>query len=266
MRLLLLSALFPACTDSDLRVIPHLDAYDVGYMLYPSSIVMPRAKQNHVTLQYNHRGMPARRTGHLIPAPPFTGYDLQFTDKVFDEVVYHGEDRITISKKDELPDVDIPTDQKEIILVRGRISRIIHTRGDGSSETKDTTDFHYDGAGLLLRTTRKFYRQAGGSYWLRARTTRDYTFTNKNLVKIEGVEVRNSGTTTSTIDLFEDYDNAPNPTRGLIFFDEIFHRSLSSNNFRKYSFRKYDGEGQIISAQNKTWTFQYDEKGMPIYH
>lgn len=264
--LLFFSVFLAACTESDPDVIPHLDRYDIRYMLYPAEFIMPDGKQHLVTLQFNDRGMPVRRTGDLVAAPYITGYHLQFTDQIFDTVVYHAEDRVTISKMLEVPDVYIPPDEKEIFLDRGRISRIIHTRGEGGGATIDTTDFYYDGAGLLLRTTGKLYRQSGGSYWLRSTTTRVYSFTDKNLRKIEEEEVRPSGSTTTTLELFDDYDNAPNPTRGLIFFDELFYRSLSTNNFRKYSLEQRNGAGEVIGRLDLSWTFAYDEKGMPVYH
>src|SRR5688500_1954162 len=123
--LLFFSVFLAACTESDPEVIPHLDKYDVRYMLYPSGFIMPDEKRHLVTLRFNDRGMPVRRTGDLVAAPYITGYHLQFTDEVFDTVVYHGEDWIAISKMHEVPNVYISPDEKEIFLERGRISRII---------------------------------------------------------------------------------------------------------------------------------------------
>ena len=71
------------------------------------------------------------------------------------------------------------------------------------------------------------------------------------------------------IQVFSNYDNAENPLKELGIFDEVFIRSLSKNNYRKY--QKFTGGFSIISnkidtisRQEQTWDFGY-LNGKPVF-
>lgn len=64
---------------------------------------------------------------------------------------------------------------------------------------------------------------------------------------------------------FSEYDKAPNLTKNLIVFDECFYRALSTNNFRKYTFKRVDHYRDVTLNEERTWEFDYDENGYPIY-
>ena len=69
--------------------------------------------------------------------------------------------------------------------------------------------------------------------------------------------------------MFSNYDNAENPLKELGIFDEVFIRSLSKNNYRKY--QKFSVRFSIplnkidtVSRQERTWDFKY-LNGKPVF-
>ena len=69
--------------------------------------------------------------------------------------------------------------------------------------------------------------------------------------------------------MFSNYDNAENPLKELGIFDEVFIRSLSKNNYRKY--QKFSVNFSIplnkidtVSRQERTWDFKY-LNGKPVF-
>jgi len=89
-----------------------------------------------------------------------------------------------------------------------------------------------------------------------------YYDSNGNLSKTEyyeqhdGVNVGNK-----IIRTFEDYDTSYNPTKRLFLLEEYFYRSLSNNNFRKYTKNTYGEFNNLISFSTTSLGFTYDSSG-----
>ena len=69
--------------------------------------------------------------------------------------------------------------------------------------------------------------------------------------------------------MFSNYDNTENPLKELGIFDEVFIRSLSKNNYRKYQkftvgFSIISNKIDTISRQEQTWDFGY-LNGKPVF-
>lgn len=71
------------------------------------------------------------------------------------------------------------------------------------------------------------------------------------------------------IQVYSNYDNAENPLKELGIFDEVFIRSLSKNNYRKY--QKFSvnffiplNKIDTVSRQEQTWDFKY-LNGKPVF-
>ncbi|WP_136668319.1 hypothetical protein [Flavobacterium sp. H122] len=91
-----------------------------------------------------------------------------------------------------------------------------------------------------------------------------YYDSNGNLTKTEYFEKRNGvNKGVKIIRTFEDYDNSTNPFKRLQLLDDFFYRSLSKNNFRKYTEVHYNND-EITSESTKTWGFNYDLDGKII--
>lgn len=90
---------------------------------------------------------------------------------------------------------------------------------------------------------------------------------NDNLIKTELYEQHNSRNEgTKIIYTFEDYDNSYNPFKKLLYIEEYFYRSVSKNNFRKYTKAVIDEKGMLIENQEKSWNPTYDSKGNIILY
>ena len=60
-----------------------------------------------------------------------------------------------------------------------------------------------------------------------------------------------------TVEQFENYDTSQNPMKQFGIFEETFHRSLSKNNYRKYTSTQYDSNGTNNGYDTKEWEFIY---------
>jgi hypothetical protein len=60
--------------------------------------------------------------------------------------------------------------------------------------------------------------------------------------------------------IFENYDNSINPWKRLYLSDEYFYRSISKNNYRKYTEMYYDND-MLMSTNDISWIFLYDSNG-----
>lgn len=60
--------------------------------------------------------------------------------------------------------------------------------------------------------------------------------------------------------IFEDYDTSRNPWKRLYLIDEYFYRSISKNNFRKYTEMQYNND-ILVSTLEENWMFTYDSNG-----
>lgn len=60
---------------------------------------------------------------------------------------------------------------------------------------------------------------------------------------------------------FSEYDNAENPLKNLVIFEETFYRALSKNNFKRYDRKEYNSADELTGTSFRTWTLQYDSNG-----
>ncbi|MBA0885012.1 hypothetical protein [Flavobacterium undicola] len=88
-----------------------------------------------------------------------------------------------------------------------------------------------------------------------------YFDSNGNLSKTEYNELRNGiNIGEKTIRTFEDYDTSFNPTKNLFLLNDYFYRSLSKNNYRKFTEKTYSFNS-LIHDYYRTWGFTYDKSG-----
>ena len=89
-----------------------------------------------------------------------------------------------------------------------------------------------------------------------------YYNTNGNLAKTEYYEQHDGiNTGEKTIRTFEDYDTSYNPTKKIFLLEEYFYRSLSKNNFRKYTENKYHLDSILYGFTEQKWSYTYDSSG-----
>lgn len=145
----------------------------------------------------------------------------------YDEVEYVNSNLVKITTKstvDTLPGIGIT----EIVLDNGRLSKKF-THGY-NNQPGDTIYYNYNWQGHLQSTV-----QTLGNITL----TRNYTFdVNSNLTEVDGTAVDNTTHQTAyvTVEQFSGYDDKKNPLKGYGYWADLFYRSLSENNFSKYSY------------------------------
>jgi hypothetical protein len=93
-----------------------------------------------------------------------------------------------------------------------------------------------------------------------------YYDSNGNLTRTESFQQEygiNKGQ--KIVRIFENYDNSTNPWKRLYLIDNNFYRSISKNNYRKYTEIYYNND-VLISTNEASWVFLYDSNGNILIH
>ena len=252
--LLCFSVLSCSEKEDDAQPKPQLNSYRLLYMDYgvSGSMFSPTNPLNLIKLEYGSDGKVLKRWNGLIPVNPNYGFGTMFFDGLYDEVVYQN-NQIVITKMDTLKNLNVHPDRKIITMEYGKMVRFIRETM-WYNLTYDTTWLYYNHE-TLFRTVTK-----NSSTIL----TKDYFFDNAgNLSEIKGLAIGRYWNDTAYFqtEKFSDYDAAPNPVKELGIFDETFNRSLSTNNYRRYTFQRFNRDSTLAADQYRNWTFVYDSNG-----
>jgi hypothetical protein len=201
-----------------------------------------------------------KRQGGLSPAPYWFGFDYLFNNDVYEDVTY-GRDSVVIQRKTS--DTGNDLDYRKVIYFKdNKIFRTVVSRDDRLY----ITYLYFNSSGRIYRTVETTWQKRGSETFYLAVNVKDFSYAGSNLIRVEGEHTTVQNYKSKTVELFENYDEAPNPTRNLIIFDEIFYRSLSGNNFRKYSYDyRTETPGNFLTSR-RTWEFEYDSDGVPVFH
>jgi hypothetical protein len=249
-----------SCTYDELGTIRDTDRYDVRFMLYPGGMIAPGNEAPIVTLTFDDERNIIKKSGGLVPAPYFIGFDYLFIAGIYDELPY-GNDVITIQRKEGPSNRDLPY-TKYIYFKGDRILRIV-VKNSGNEVIMYP---HYNASGLIYKTVETTWRNVNGKLIYLTTMVKEMFYAGGNLIRIEGTLTGVFDNGATTLELFSEYDTAPNPTIGLRIFDEVFYRSLSKNNFRKYSYERRNSSGYVSEKRNRSWEFAYDNDGVPVFY
>jgi hypothetical protein len=242
--------------------ILNINEYQIKSMLYPTS-VMPDT--NKIKLVYNKKDQIVQRIGNLIMINSATGYSYKYYKYIADTIMYYN-DSIIIEKQ-LLSDEDITvfpyTYKRKLFLENDLIIKEINYM-DYYSRDQDTIVYEYNKQNQVVQTI-TYLKNSKKKY-------SEYKYDEeKNLILItskiyyedylEGDQLRYCDTT-----WFLNYDNSRNLTQNLFIFQECYYRSLSTNNFRKYIYKKYNASDYTLSlTEERNWEFEYNENNSPIY-
>ncbi len=256
--LLMLPLCFLACKKSG-NITPAesgVDSLHVQYLLSPVNLsfsgttVFPPAGPAKTYFTYIS-GKVARRDGGFIPVPVSTGWSYLYTLDVFDQVEYF-KDSIVMRKADSRPDLAVDEEKRKLFLTKGRLTTRIYYDPRGS-EWNDTMKLSYGANGKVSKTE---------SYGRSSFVVKTFSYDAKgNLLKVLGsVYLRHTGEQYgSSTEIFEGYDGSDNPLKNLWQWDDTFYRSLSENNFTKYTSESLIGGS--TGRTSRSWTLHYDSKG-----
>ena len=249
-----------SCTYDEIVPLRDTDQYDVRFMLYPSGLIAPSDERPIVTLTFDDQRNIIKRSGGLVPAPYFLGFNYFFRAEIYDELTY-GKDVITVQRKESPSNRDLPY-TKYIYFKGDKILRIVEKNPGNEVITYP----HYNPSGLIYKTVETTWVNVNGKLLYRKTMVKDLFYEAGNLIRIEGTQTGVFNDDATTLELFSEYDTAPNPTKGLRIFDEVFYRSLSKNNFRKYSYERRNSSGYVNETRNRSWKFAYDNDGVPVFY
>jgi len=147
----------------------------------------------------------------------------------------------------------------------GRLAKkeIINTNLTDNLSSKKTFEYSYNSADRINSVVIKNY-DSMNNLDLNGNTAVSYD-ANGNVLSV--ITTTLSGTNnnyeTKTVIEYSDYDSYKNPFYNLqVPFEDQFFIRFSPNNYRKYS-RKYFVNSQLINFENKTFSYNYNEKNYP---
>ncbi|BDD03974.1 hypothetical protein [Aureibacter tunicatorum] len=242
--------------DND-TIVPNdnkISKYRIGYMDYYTgdSFFNKRVQSRNsvVHLEYNSDNRLIKRIGGMFPISVASGFRLNFTDHVYDEVSYL-DNKIVIENKSSSPDI---SSNREIVTYvldeNNNIKQKIISINYENNLLSDTTNYFYDSENRL--NTIKSINGISTLYF-NDKNNLDSIVTIKNQIKV--------------VEIFEKFDNAKNPLKHLNIFPETFKRSLSENNYsiyRKFGYNLSLGDEEVQRQINE-WELQYDENGNVIF-
>ena len=240
-----------------MKTEPDIEAVNAQYFIkwnYPYATGANLLANSKFTYDSNK---PIKRSGSYLPV--FGGHDYNsYTDQVFDTVIKVNSQKLLLQSKNKLISGSPNPPKWEVEINDDKpVKRVSYVYYSGNYIPGDTAIYYYD----VNRRVQKieFHSSAQGVSYLFAKT---FFFNNNNLQRVSGVYLRKPNTVYySTEEIFGSYDNKSNPLKALWLWDDIYYRSLSSNNFSTYTYKRFDAQNNLIDSTYKTWNLQYDEKG-----
>lgn len=226
--------------------------YYYDYMLYPGRVLQNNASENKVKFEYDLNNNIKKRIGGMTPLDLSTGYDYTFVETIFDELTYLP-NQIFIEKKTTSNIVSVLKFERKLFLdSQNRLLKKVIYRENAIQE-RDTTYYTYNLSGILKESSKTINNEFENSIY--------YFNQSKNLDSVVTKKFQNSNLILKTIEIFSEYDNAENPLKKLLIFEETFYRALSKNNFKRYDKREYNALNELIGTSFKTWNLIYDSNG-----
>lgn len=219
------------------------------------------------SFEYNNEKKLIKKTGGYLELSPTTGYGTRFSNEIYTlltytnnkvivenfsnsvvftvprNTIYYSLNSSNQIEQKEVPNVSNTVHSKKQVFKysQGKLSEIITSFPNMPYDPDDANDY-------VLTYSEKFYYDA-----------------NDNLIKTEYLELHNGEDSgRKIVRTFEDYDTSYNPFKRLQLLEEYFYRSISKNNFRKYTETSYYNEDPSI--KETVWTFTYDAQGNIVFN
>jgi hypothetical protein len=214
------------------------------------------------TAQFQYLGSKVvKRIGGSIPVISAGGIGGIHTTVIYDTVEYTAPNEITIESKDNSDYFDVYPLPRVITLEDGRVARKI-TYGykeNGYNAANDTIYYSYSENGFSAGNVHRLIKTV--QYLRGLAVTRDYSYDPKgNLQNITTVtNSRYTGYADTAKEIFGGYDDKPNPLRGVCLWEDLLYRTLSTNNFTTYTYKRGS------DFESKNWKLVYDNEGNVDY-
>ncbi|MFB9079489.1 hypothetical protein ACFFLS_06350 [Flavobacterium procerum] len=219
-----------------------------------------------MAFEYDSNKRLIKKNGGFVAPIPIIGFGGFYSNDVYTILTYNGKN-ITIENFSNSPDFSIPKDTRILTL---NASNKIETREipnlSYNYQSKKQTFTYSENKLVKIVTTfpNRHYDATDPTHYILTNVEQFYYDLNGNLTKAEYLEQHNGiDKGEKIIRTFEDYDKAENPLQDFQLLDEFFYRSLSKNNFRKYSESQYRND-DLIYTSIVIWTFNYELNGKII--
>ena len=231
---------------------------------YPGSMSYNQSELKF-SFEYDSGQKLTKKIGGFLSVSGSSGFSGFFTDKIYTSLIYTN-NNVTVENFSSSTDFTVPKNTKYYNL--NSLNQIVSKEIPNTNNywLKKQTFTYLDNklTEIITVLPNMPYDPTDPTDYLLTYLEKFYYDTNGNLIKAEYFEQQN-GTIKGEkiVRTFEDYDNSTNPTKRLQLLDEFFYRSLSKNNFRKYTEVHYNYD--VLSSTNTTtWTFNYDSNGQLI--
>lgn len=203
----------------------------------------------------------SKRIGSVIKIIP--PYSPIFTKQIYYTLIYPNNQISILTKSNSKEISGVTNYKKDVFFENNRIVKTIQYY-QYINEKNDVVYYTYKGNLLVKRLGYKGENLAFQSdYYYNAKNNLDsivsrfseYNASNEKL-EIDSKSIRRIKET------FENYDEHINPLKSLIIFDDSFNRSLSSNNYQKYSYLNFNGKGDLLNEWNYTYDLKYDAQSV----
>lgn len=252
-------------SNTEIKQIENIDSISETYFIQSKhNIIQTNALFVAKSKFDYHNDKLKKRSGSLLPY--FGGYSYTYTDKVYDTIIYNGNiiSLYSVNNITRINPYDMGTPLRYILSGNKPTFRVI-TYFHNNILVTDSTQYFYNSKNELYKTTAS-YRASNIKNYKECVYTYDI---NKNLIRIEGVKLSSRDNVVSwfsrTVEEFDEYDNAANPLYAMWLWDDLFYRSLSRNNFAKYTYKMYDNNDILQEFQQQAVQLKYDERGRIIY-
>ncbi|MDR6761817.1 hypothetical protein J2Y38_002026 [Flavobacterium sp. 2755] len=270
LKFLFLALFITSCSNDDAPVnnpdneslITEIDPY-----LFLSRFLPIYGEAMKFTLEYDSNQRLTKKNGGFIDASTSTGFNKMFSNEVYTSFTY-ANNTVTIENFSTSP---IFTVQKETKLITLNSLNQIVTKeipNTFNARLSKKQNFTYNGNKLVQIVTTYPnipFDASDPDDYIWSYVENFYYDANGNLTKAEYLEQQNGvNKGKKIIRTFEDYDHSTNPFKKLQLLDDTFYRSLSKNNYRKYTENQYSDD--VLSFESTTtWGFNYDSNGQMIF-
>ena len=249
-----------------------LSSYNIKYSSTPQVTVDLNNNGNYL-LEYKNSKV-VKRIGGVLAGASGSGMGGYFSNNVYDTIIYSNNKIEIFTKIIPFGGMNqIVPNKKEFFLDSNqKILKKINYNSEYYISDNDTINFEYSN-NKISRTfkfnpyensvsSESFYNYNSNGN-LESILTKEYAFN----YDVDGLFIGKEYIY-KIIETFEDYDSANNPFTKSGIFDNIYYRSLSNNNYRKYTFKKYSnplGQNSLVGEQFSNYNINYDSSGNAIF-
>lgn len=216
------------------------------------------------TLQYDNQKRLIKNIGGFLPISSSTGFNGSFSKDVYTSLTYNS-NSVLVENFSSSSSFTVPNNTN--IYTLSTSNQILVREIPNAIQPYLNKKLVYTYSNNLLTEVKTTfpnmpYDPQDPNDYRSSYVEKFFYDNNTNLTKTECyLQINGENQNEKIIRNFENYDTSKNPTQKLYLLEEYFYRSLSKNNFRKYTETHYNINNEITNIVEKSWSFKYDVNG-----